>query len=237
MIQSDLKIFSPQATDIYRLLRESQSLTAKEIAVKLHILPHAVYRVMSQLHEKGFVQESATYPVKYMAIPEAEALDAYTTTIRQHFRKAFFHKNINGSQTLDISFIKDREYLRENTDRDVMSAKSTVNFIVSGLEVPAETILIYKQALDRGVKIKALVQRLDDTSEAMFKNWKKIGVEVRYFPNMEARIFAIDKQIVYFTSYHPEHKEEAIGMRFDYAPYAKIMDESFEQRWNFAKRI
>ncbi len=66
---------------------------------------------------------------------------------------------------------------------------------------------------------------------------KKIGLKVKYYPNMEARTFLTDKEIVYFTSYNPQQKEEAIGMRFHYKPYAKIMDEIFEQRWQLAKEI
>jgi hypothetical protein len=99
------------------------------------------------------------------------------------------------------------------------------------------TILVYKQAIERGVTIKVLVQNLTETSEQMFKNWQKIGVKVKYFPNMEARIFIIDEQLVYFTSYDPSKKNEGVGMRFNYRPYAILMSETFEQRWKIAKEI
>ena len=46
-----------------------------------------------------------------------------------------------------------------------------------------------------------------------------------------------DHQVVYFTSYDPKNRHQAIGMRFDFAPYAQMMDELFEQRWKLAKEI
>lgn len=238
MIDYFSKLFSPQATNIYRLLLDERSLTAKEIADELHIFPNAVYRAIKRLIDSGFIHQTGNYPVRYEALSESEALELYSLALRQNYKKTFHTKRIlNCSKVLDISFIRNREYLRENTDNDMKMAKKEVNFIVSGLEVPAETVLVYKQAVDRGVIIRALVQRLDDTSEEMFRNWEKIGVKVKHYPNMEARTFIIDQTIVYFTSYSPQYKEGAIGMRFNYAPYAKLMNELFEQRWKVAKNI
>jgi len=232
-----VKLFSRQETDVYKLLLEHQSLTAKDIAERLNIFPNTVYRTVKQLIQLGFVQQNYAYPVEYEAIHGVEGLELYSAMVSQHFLEEFPTKHRDGSKILNISFIRNREDLRKNTDRDVSSAKQTVNFIVSGLEVPAESILTYKLAADRGVDIRVLIQRLDDTSTPMFQRWKRIGVKVKYFPNMEARIFIIDEEIVYFTSYNPEHKDEAIGMRFDYAPYAKIMDELFNLRWKTAQSI
>lgn len=237
MIAQQKQIFSPQATEIYRLLLENNALTAKNIAKELHIFPNAVYRAVKQLLEKGFVKQIDSYPTSYAALPQNEALELYSANLQQNFQQLFTTKILTNARTLDIAFLRTREDLRQNTDADVATAQHSVHFIVSGLEVPAETILTYKQAIERGVTVRALVQQLDDTSEHMFKNWKKIGLHVKYSPNMEARTFIIDKKIVYFTSYSPNKKEEAIGMRFAYVPYARIMNELFEQRWNMGKEI
>lgn len=234
-----LRPFSTQASDIYRLLLDGEDLTAKDIASNLHIYSNTVYRAVQQLIYMGFVEEINVYPVRYRARKQSEALEFYFNIFKHNFIHNFQSKH-NKSQSnnkIDVSFIRTRDDLLNNTDSDVKNAKEHVNFIVSGLEVPAETIFVYKKAVDRGVKIRALVQRLDDTSGEMFKNWKKIGVDVKYYPNMEARTFIIDKSIVYFTSYIPEEKQEAVGMRFNYIPYARIMDELFEQRWKIGREI
>lgn len=236
MDNTNFKLFSSQAAEIYRLLQKGKPLTAKEIGEELQIFPHAVYRSVKQLLEKGFVKEEDNYPVKYSVLPETEAMELFTTAIRHQFQNSFL-KSKSSTTTFDVSFVNGRDDLQRKTTRDVSFAKKTVDFVVSGLEVEAETILTYKKAIDRGVRIRAIVQRLDDTSKQMFRNWEKIGLEIRYLPNMEARAFILDKEIVYFTSYNPARKQEAIGSRFHYRPYAKIMDELFEARWQIAKEI
>lgn len=237
-MRTNYKLFSPQSNEIYRLLLKKNQLTAKEIGNDLNIFPNAVYRAVKQLVETGFVQENDTYPVTYQIMPVQEAIEMYSLSLLKQL-PVMSH---NGKQNqftamLDISFIKNRDNLIENTDRDIETATRTVDFIVSGHEVSAETMLHYKNAIDRGVTVRVITQRFNEINEQMFRNWQRIGIQVKYYPNMEARIFIIDKKIVIFTSYNPENKEEALGMRFNYQPYAKIMDELFEARWKIAKEI
>ena len=54
---------------------------------------------------------------------------------------------------------------------------------------------------------------------------------------MRARVVVIDGQITHFGSYDPLRQPESMGVRFDYAPYATMMDELFEQRWKLSKEI
>lgn len=214
-------------------------MTAKDIGKKLSIFPNAVYRAAKQLLELGMVEEVRQYPIKYRAKKSDEVIELYSSMIRQNFQEVF---GFGGRRTalpnsLQLKFIRTRKELFENVTRDVQQAKSSADLIVSGFEVPAEIILSYKRAIERGVGIRILVQRLDEISEKMFQNWQKMGVEVKYYPNMEARIIIIDQSIVYFTSYSLKAKQEAIGIRFAHVPYAKLMDEVFEQRWNMAREI
>ncbi len=231
-----LKTIPPQALNVYSLLSREGPLSAKAIAEKLNVLPPAVYRAAKPLIEIGIVQKVGKYPVQFKAMPAEDSFDLYQSALRKDFQETFSLKGPS-AKPLNISFIRDRQHLLEEIGRDIKNAKETVSFIVSGLEIPAEAVLSYKEAARRGVKIRALVQNLDETSSQMFKNWKKIGVKVKYFSNMEARIFIIDKKIVYFTSYNAKIKEEAIGMRFEYPPYAKLMSDIFEKRWKLGKEI
>lgn len=232
-----LKSLPPQSVKIYRLLINSPELTAKDVGYKLQILPNAVYRATKPLLELSFIEQTENYPLRYKVKHTSEALDLYSLIIRQNFEEEFELKNTISNTAFKMSFIQDRDYLLENTNKDVSSSKNTVKFIVSGLEVSGETMLVYKRAIERGVEIKAIVQKVDAKAYDMFKNWIKIGLQVRYLPNIESRIFVIDKRIVYFTSYNKDRKNEAIGVRFNYPPYAKLMDELFEQKWKKALKI
>lgn len=212
-------------------------MTAVQIADKLNILPHAVYRSAKVLVDFGFVRKMGRYSTLYMKNSPEGPIDIYTEALKTYLSESFSAKNKPGSKLLDISFIQTRDQLIEMTNRDVDNAKTSINFIVSGHEVPAETILAHKNAVDRGVTVRKLVQNLDAASREMLKSWKSAGVKIKYFPNMESRIFIYDSQIVYFTSYNASKNEEALGVRFNYTPFALMMNEMFESRWKLGKEI
>ncbi|HVF69194.1 MAG TPA: phospholipase D-like domain-containing protein [Xanthomonadales bacterium] len=228
---------TPQSKAIYELLSESKPLTAVQIADKLNILPHAVYRSIKVLVEFGFVRQMGHHSTLFMKNTPEGPIDLYANAMKTYLSETFSSKNKPSSKPLDISFIQTRNQLIEMTDTDVEKATKSIDFIVSGHEVPAETILAYKKAVERGVKIRMLVQNLDAMSPEMLRSWKKAGVKIKYFPYMESRIFIYDNQIVYFTSYNPEKNSEALGVRFNYTPFARMMNEMFEQRWKLGKEI
>jgi sugar-specific transcriptional regulator TrmB len=239
MANTLVKSPSPQATAIYSLLQTSGARSAKEIGKELKIFPNAVYRAMKQLMVLGFVEEIFSYPVKFQAKPASQALELYLGAARQGFGEAFGFGNnqLHIHKLLPLTFTQTRNQLLKMTAKDERVTKSEVNLIASGLEVPAETVLCHKRAVERGVRVRIIVQNLDEVRVDMLRNWQKAGVEVKYYPKIESRIFVFDHRIVYFTSYNPKNIEEAIGMRFEYAPFAVMMDELFEQRWQLAKDI
>ena len=130
-----------------------------------------------------------------------------------------------------------RKDLLELFGKDAAKAKKQIHIIVSGHEIPAETTLAYKQAVDRGVKVRKLIQNKDQENIRLARHWQKIGVEVKYTPMMQARIITLDGQITHFGSYDQYQHLKSMGVRFDYAPYAQIMDEMFEQRWKLGNLL
>lgn len=239
MINFLLKSLSPQSANIYRLLEGREPKSAKEIGKSLKIFPNAVYRVMKQLSQAGLVEQVKGYPIKFTARPADQGLDFFTSIMRQNFQETFgAPENIsNRHQLLKLVFVQKRDEIIKMTQYDTKRAKYNINLIVSGLELPAETLLVNQRAVERGVKVRLIVQNLTEVSQEKLRSWQKAGVEIKYYPNIEARIFVFDHRIVYFTSYDPKNMHEAIGARFDYAPYAQLMDELFEKRWLLAKEV
>lgn len=228
-------LFSEQALAVYRQLK-NKSQTASEIGKKLKIFPNAVYRSIKPLVDAGIVEGTPEYPEKFKAKSNDETMSLLTLLFQQNLQGAFGLKE-NKQKLLQLTFIRTRDELVRMHIDDSKIAKNRINLISSGNELPGELILAYKRALDRGVKVRVIVQNLDKVMAEMFRNWKKMGVDVRYYPNIEARIFIFDHRIVYLTSYNPKDSQEAIGIRFDYAPYAKLMDDLFEQRWKLSKDL
>lgn len=232
-----LKSIPPQSTKIYGLLEDGKPRSAKDIGKRLNIFPNAVYRAIKQLLELGVVQELQEYPTKYKAKSASDAMELYSSIMRQNFQDAFQAQGDKHSNEgkLNMSFITSRKELLERTKNDAEHTKNTFDHIVSGHEIPADSILAYKKSLERGVKIRIIVHQVPQ--KQMVESWKRMGVEIRYYPDIAGRVFIFDKRIVYFTSYNPNKNQEAIGMRFEYAPFALLMDELFEQKWKIGKII
>lgn len=231
-----LKTLSPQAAKVYQLLLKNSLLSVKEIGEKINIVPNTVYRDLKELEKLGLVETVKIYPIKYQAKSASAGLAIYTSLIRQNFYETFGLID-SGEENLKITFFQNRKDFLKLAEKDINHAKKYVNIIISGHEVPAELVLAHKKAVDRGVKIRKLIQHLNLENVSAAKNYQKIGVEIKYTPLIHARIVIVDGQITQFGSYSPERQAESAGVRFDYPPFARLMDELFEQKWQQGKII
>ena len=233
-------IISPQGEAIYRLLLHGKIHTASSIGKELGILPHAVYRSIKPLISLGLVEELETYPTSFQKVSIESAMNAYLLELRNGFLEKFFAKKSFAqipSSLLDVTFIHNRDEFLEHCRDDIREAKKEVHHLVSGLEVPAESMLAFHNAANRGVSMKFLVQRLDEVNRETLLQIRKSGIEIRHFPSLEVRIVTVDQRIAYITSYNPQKRNEAIGVRFNYPPIARLMDDLFLQRWYLGKEI
>lgn len=230
-----LKSISPQSVKVLTLLIKNGPLSALQIGEKINILPNTAYRNLKELMNVGFVKKSDTYPAVYSAKSKSEAVGLYTNIIVRNFQEAFAAGLENKGDSLKVSFIQNRKDLLKQAARDAYAAKRQINRIISGDFVPAETTLAFKQAAERGIKIKVLVQGASKSVAGTIASWRKMGMEVKYTPTINVRIVTYDGLITYFASYNQRNNQEAIGVRFEYAPLTALMDELFELRWRSGK--
>ena len=235
-----LKTVSEQSTKIYKLLLENESLTAYEIADELGILPNAVYRTANKMVKIGMIERIDNYPIKYKARNPKTAMNWYLLTAAQNFRKDFDIKkkrNKKADNAPSLSFVKDRSHLIAKELEDLRHTRKTYNYIVSGHNVPDEVFLETRKAIIRGVKIRKIIHQKSQLKNPYVRELQDIGVEVRFLPGVDIRMFVFDSQIVYLTSYSADYNYKAFGVRFAYMPVAMQMDELFEQNWQKAKKI
>lgn len=231
---------TPLSIRMYRFLsRVKKPLTAREVGSRLNIYPHAVYRLAKVLQVLGLIAVTESYPKKFQARQTSEALNLFLLAQRNWFLKVFRgrgEKEIDLKRqdkvNLNLSFIQSRDESVRKTTVDLINAKSEVSLIISGAELPAETIKALKEAVDRQVRVRVLVQIKNQKSQEMFANWKKMGIKVKRIPPIEARIMIFDKRIVYLLSFSEKKESENIGIRFDYPPAAVVMQEVFERQWS-----
>lgn len=229
---------SPQAAEIYRLLIASKRLTANEIADKLKILVPAVYRSANKLVAIGLIEKHGSHPTQFQVILPQNATNTYLMIQRKWFLEQFPCVEQNGADSLlndlTVSFVKDKTQLYAEYLQDENRVKKDISLLVSGLEATPEVILANKQALDRGVRIRILVQKITDYE--MLANWKKMGIEVRATDPKQTRILLLDSKIAYLVSYDQTKPHLAVGVRFAYPPIAQILQGVFEQKWSAAKK-
>lgn len=239
-MKSDLNLLSPQQSTLYReILAAPRPITAKDIAGKLGIFPHSVYRAVECLEKYGLVERINERPLRFLARSAEETVDKMFFAYRDWFIKNFSSGNKleKVEDDLDISFIQGRDKWIECSTSDLQTAEKEYFLIVSGDEVPAEVILAQKRAMERGVEIRMIVQRLDGENREMLKNWRRLGTKIRFGPTIRTRVTLIDSKIVYLISYDPEDYKKALGVRIAYPPVASLMREMFYQRWKQSEKL
>jgi sugar-specific transcriptional regulator TrmB len=239
MSKKHLKPVTGQSADIYRLLSKSGSLKVKQIADHLGILPNAVYRAAKPLIEFGMVEKLDGYPIRFKAVVANSAINWYSRAAAQSFRQEF--GNLISKPTNDflptITFIKDRQYMLKICEHEARKAMSHINYIVSGHRIPDSTVLAYRKASTVGVRVRAIIQNTPDTTDNSLERYHKMGVEVRYLPNIGIRLFIFDGRVAVLTSYDDTKSSRAFGIRFTHVSVASQLDHLFEQRWLEAKPI
>jgi len=215
-------------------MKSGEEWSARAIGSKLGILPNTVYRAVRPLLASGLLSVRPGHPEVFRRVEEAQAVDNATAWVRSELLGDLGLVEA-GSTTVPVA---NRDELLEIATSQMSRAQREVGFIVSGLEVPAETILAYKHAVDRGVQVRALVQEQTATSAQMYRNWQAIGVQVRHLGQyLPARLFVIDRQMCVYTSYERARGWEAVGQRIESRPLAAMLAELFEQQWRQSTEI
>lgn len=235
----NIKIVSNQSENVYRLLLSEGEMTAAQIADELDVLPNAIYRVTNKLIKLGLVQKSDSYPVIYKANKVNTAMNWYLLSVAQSFRNEFGNENIkqNTETNASITLIKDRDTLLSRSNGDAIRCNKSIDFIVSGHEVPDELVFSYRKMIVKGVKVRGIIHQKGQLKGSQVKIWKDIGVGVKYLPDFNMRIIIYDKRIVYLTSFDSQNSSKAFGVRFEYATLGFHMSELFEQNWQKARKI
>ncbi|MBI2009847.1 MAG: hypothetical protein HYS86_01580 [Candidatus Chisholmbacteria bacterium] len=231
---------SPQSLALLKLLSKEKSLTAQQIAKELTILPQAVYRLTQKLATAGLIQPIGKYPVRFQAKNPHQAMENYLL-LQRNWLNHYFAKSqsspLPSPGPLDISFLQGKQALLDQFIKDVPLAQKEIKFIIVGLEVPPEVIYAQKQALDRGVAFKILVQYVTEKNRLMLKSWLKMGYHVRSSEPIGGHLFIFDTQIAYLGAYDPQDPTKRLVVRFANPSVAKTLNALFDDHWQKSKPI
>lgn len=241
MTNDDLSL-TPQTIEIFKLLLNNNQMTAKEIAQVLNIYPHAVYRLVDRLVKLGLVMEIKGKPRYFKAESFSEAVEIYTQRHRDWFYNNFTHRTQSVTKRVEVVSMKvlhfhisNQKEVSEDLLSDFQTATESINLIVSGLEVSPEFILETKNATERGVRVRILVQESETVNKDMLENWEKVNIEVKLIPLIDTRLFVIDGGVSYLFSYNPKNTQQTTGVRIAYKPISQLLNTIFYDKWEEAK--
>lgn len=234
---------SPHEARVYQALFKEGSLSAKEVAKRIGVLPSATYRLLEKLTEKGFVSTTGRYPKVYRAISPSIALDFFTKrrileteALKSQAIKELSQKKTKIRET-EINLITSRYEIFMSYAEMARKAKKEILIISIGEPVPDEVLLANRDALEKGVKVHMIAHKYDKENRDLLKNWQKMGWEIRHYPDWGFHLIVFDGQNSLLAVNNPEDPRERVGMQIFSPGLSKALRDYFYSVWEKAVKV
>jgi sugar-specific transcriptional regulator TrmB len=234
---------SKQEAEIYVVLQAEGPLPAKEIAQKVGILPHAVYRTAKKLLEKNLIALTKKRPLTYISLPAKIAFTSLVDSTTLQLQKDLNSlTDILGQQKfkqtetkVDVFFGKHETFMR--SIKDFNEAKSEILIISIGEEISKELLLADKKAIKRGVKILLIVHKYDDENKEVIENFKLNGIKVRHYPDWGFHLVVCDSIKSHIIVNNPKNPTERVGIQIYSKGLSKALRDYFYSVWKKAVKV
>lgn len=226
-----------QARATYKLLLADNNLTAAQIGEKLGVTPNAIYRSLETLRKFGCIVEQDTYPATFKAIAPSESVERFLLLSREGFLSTFDEDRKDRTEDVQINFIKDHQTILNRYMADAKKARKEINAIISGIELPDDVYFANLQSVRRGVRLRIIIQRYDETNKKYVKNLLDDGIAVRHSPVADVRFIAIDRKIIHQLFYDQKEQLSDFGINITYGPFAEMLSKVFDEKWEEAREI
>ena len=238
----------PQGIQIYKLLLNNRPLNATEIGLKLKIKPQAVYRVVDHLSNLGLVKELFGRPKTFEAINRSQARDLYANSQKTYFdslvpnllENSKLKNSLHIEESLfSVAFIEGRNEIFEKITEDINRATDECKFIVLGLAVgiSQDLLLAQKEAVDRGIPIKIIVQEFSKKNEVVLRSWIRAGMKLRLGNAINFHLLLIDNTISYLMTFNPDNKIKRSAVRIVHKSINMEFQGLFNYHWKESKSI
>jgi sugar-specific transcriptional regulator TrmB len=235
--------FSKQEAEIYLTLIKDGVMPAKEIAKRMNILPHAVYRIIKKLEKKKLVAIITSSPLTFYVLPSELALSAYVKEKSLQLEKEA--KEINThltsiqtqSASTNIDIIAGKQEFFSVSESLIKDSKKEVLIISVGEPSTSDLILADKKAVERGVIIRMIAHKYDKENQEFLENLKKNGLEVRHFPDWGFHLQVVDGEKSLLAVNNPKNPEERISIKIYSTGLSKALRDYFYSVWEKAVKV
>ncbi|MCX8178214.1 MAG: hypothetical protein N3D75_00050 [Candidatus Aenigmarchaeota archaeon] len=231
--------------------------TAGELSTITNVPRSRTYDVLQTLAEKGYVILQSSKPLKYVAVPPAEALERVKLKLKQDFEmrmdridrlkassllqelEAIHKQGLTTVSPEDISgSLKGRYSVLQQLDSMFKSATNSVNIVTTpaGLnELYENHYTMLKNLKNKGIEIK-IASKIDDTCSEALKALQEVA-EIRKISDEKVSIggkfFIVDGQQTMMSLSHPETNDTQHMMFWTKSEHASrdILNPVFNLIW------
>ncbi|MBM4402018.1 MAG: TrmB family transcriptional regulator [Candidatus Cloacimonetes bacterium] len=227
----------------YLTLLQGRSLTAVEVAKKIDVLPNAIYRLIGDLENKGFVIELNSHPKRFQAKPPETAFDSFLENQNLQVQRAktailqTLSKNKKTTPQTLVILISGRNNVFREATRMYKKAQKEILLISIGEPIPDELILAMRDALARKVEMKMIAHKYDEDNKGLLSAWSKMGMEIRHYPDWGFHLLVCDGKRSLLTANNPEATEERTGMLIFSEALSSALRDYFFAIWEKAEKI
>jgi len=220
---------------IYLTLIKHGTQTAKEISKKSKVPKNRIYDSVEFLKERCLIEEIIGTPKKYKAINPKIALSEYLKSLEKlEENLELLYKKPKEKTKIPIKIIygKKSAYEARFFDFDVVKEKMSVIVGLEHITTPKLGMIDRecKNATDRGVKIKFLLNMDYEENRKKAEFMSKFGIKYKNFPAKNFVLAIIDEKIMRIEIPDPEKKR--INIWIENEDLARNMQKFFDQEWN-----
>jgi len=229
--------------------------TAGELSEMANVPRSRTYDVLQSLAEKGFVVIQTAKPIRYVAIPPAEALERAKAKIKEKMQEMISRidtlkeseiiEELNGLFEKGLKLVSPEELtgalkgkysVLQQIDSMLKSAKKNISIVTTpeGLnEIFTNHLDVLKKAKERGVNIR-IATRADETCAEAIKALSGVA-EVRLLKDdipLTGRLFVVDGQEFVFGLTKGVHATQDIAL-WSKSPHAAadVLEPLFNLVW------
>lgn len=235
--------FSKQEAEIYLTLIKEGVLPAKEIALRINILPHAVYRIIKKLENKKLVAIITSSPLTFYVLPSELALSSYVKEKSLQLEKEVKEINIFlankqiSSPSTKIEVIAGKKEFFLASETLIKESKKEVLIISIGEPSTPDLILADRRAIERKVIIRMIVHKYDKENQEFLKNLRKNGLEIRHFPDWGFHLQVVDGEKSLLVVNNPQNPGERITIKIHSFGLSKALRDYFYSVWEKAIKV
>ena len=242
-IQEFVKLgFTKLEASIYLSIYKSGTTSALELAKKLNASPNSLYRSLEKLTQKNILSSSNNWPKTYKAISPRFAFDLMVKNkiieIEESKEKLIsLLPTSNSNDQTKIEIVGGSKELFDNYVKLSQNTKKEILIISIGEEVSEEVLLANRDCLQRGIKIRFIAHKLDQTNKNLLIRWQRMGMEVKHLPGQGFHLVIFDQNQTLLSASNPKIPDQRTTIHIYSPEISKSMSDYFFSIWDQATPI